>query len=217
MKDNKIHRLIESQDPEGKEALCQKVSERTGIPYATQKQTKRTLNVKFLSIATVVVLVIFLAVILPIVLQNVPEQSYYFYTQDLWFDYIDQTLKEYSESTGNSILYIDWYENAQYYATKRFYYGTDPIVTTYLKETWINQYGNYVELIVVKNNITVYELDFGWDSAINTAVKNIPVYYTVSRQSSKAKFEYQGYKYYIYFLDTADEEILLSTIESMFR
>lgn len=223
MKENDIHRLIEEQDRENKDALYEKLQSRLNIS-AEQKaeqpkrRTKRTVGI--FSIAAACVCVVFLAVMLPFLLKNgkVDEPGERYCSED---DYTlsdsKQTVKEYVSSTEKDILYIDWYEFSE--VTTFIYVSVkDPDDMVYMREKLVNNETGDVINFYITDNRTNIDVIASFKNACeddynthNTAVK-----YNYNNKKSMAMFEYKGFRYYIELLEPFEENSIKEIIDGMF-
>lgn len=219
MTDEEIYQQIEEHRQEA-DALYERIHEEVEasiVKHAQRKKRRKKLFTGILSIAAV--LVVTLAIVLPIVLQPQEEEEIrYNEANVLVSGNLDYTLKEYSTINKLSLLYLDWYEYAEDLFTLRYYEEDKEGNTVYLSESFTNvNTGVNVEISVMKRNIVVESLDNRFSDPQTTKTGKTEITYTLSRNWSVAKFEYQGYKYYLQFNDGITLDFLLETIESMFN
>ena len=218
MTDKEIYEQIE-QSREEADALYEKLHEQVEnsiVNHAKAKKRRRKLMVSILPVA--VVLVITLAIVLPIVLQPQDQETRYSDSDILLPDVLDCKLKEYYAKNNLSLLYLDWYEYAEGLLTTRYYEEGKENQTVYLYEEYTDGYwGYFVKLTVMKRNIVVETLENKLEEPQTTNIGNVQITYALQRNSSYAKFEYQGYKYYLEINDGLTLEFLVETIESMFN
>ena len=184
---------------------------------AQLRKRRQQLSIRLSSIAVALIFVVTLSIVLPIVLQ--PEETILRYNDsNIQFETVEYTLKEYAQNTGENILILDWYDTADTCNTKR-YFDVNNIDTTVFMQEFFDYEGLSVELSALKNNdkIIVEILETDWSEPDYTTINDITVAYRMMIKSCKLKFEYQGYTYYLNFMDTADWDFITFTIESMFN
>ena len=219
MTDKEIYQQIEEHREEA-QALYERIHEGVEasiVKHAQTKKRRKKFMTGFLSIAAV--LVITLAIVLPIVLQPLEDEEIRYNDANVLLpDDLDCNLKEYYTINKLSLLYLDWYENAEDVFTVRYYEEGKEKETVYLCETITDENtGNSVEVSVMKRNVVVESLDNRFEETQTTTVSNTQVIYVLKKDLALVKFEYQGYKYYLEFDDERTLDFLLATIESMFN
>lgn len=218
MTDEEIYQQIEEYREEAN-SLYEKIHEQVETSIVKHAQTKKKRKKLFTGILSVaVVLVVTLAIVLPIVLQPQNEEIRYSDSTVLLPDNLDSNLKEYYELNNLSLLYLDWYENAEDLVTARYYEEGKESNTVYLYEKFTDGYWGYpVKLSVMKRNIVVESFDAKFEEFKTTNINDTLISYVLNRDWSIAKFEYQGYKYYLEINDELTLDFLVKTIESMFN
>ena len=219
MTDKEIYQQIEEHREEA-QALYERIHEGVEasiVKHAQIKKRRKKLWTGILSIAAV--FVITLAIVLPIVLQpQEDEEIRYSDASVLLFHELNYSLKEYYENNKLSLLYLDWYENAEILYTARYYEEGKESDTVYLYENITDgNTGKSVEISVMKRNIVVESLEERIYDPETKNIDNLQIIYTLNSTWALAKFEYQGYKYYLEFNDEITLDFLLGTIESMFK
>ena len=186
------------------------------VKHAQVKRRRQKLLTGILSFA--VVLVVTLGIVLPITLQPQDEEIRYNDKNALTYDTLDCNLRDYYVRNNQSLLYLDWYDDAEYLFTARYYEEGNENDTVYLRETITDGNTSYsVELSVMKRNIVVESLEDKFEEAKSTTLNNIQITYVLNKSRGLAKFEYQGYKYYLQINDEIELDFLLDTIKSMFN
>lgn len=218
MTDKEIYQQIEEHSEEAN-ALYERIHEQVEasiVKHAQTKKRRKKLWTSILSIAAVVVVT--LAIVLPIVLQPQDEIKRYADAQALSREVLDYNLKEYGAKNNQSLLYFNWYEDAENLLTARYYEEGKEKDTVFISETITDgNSGRTVQLSVMKWNIIVESFDNRFEEIKTTIVDNTQIIYILNKDSSFAKFEYQGYKYYLDFDEGVTLEFLVQTIESMFN
>ena len=219
MTDEEIYQQIEEHREEA-QALYERIHEQVEasiVKHAQTKKRRKKLWTGILSIAAV--FVITLAIVLPIVLQPQEEgEIRYSDASVLLFDELNYSLKEYYENNKLSLLYLDGYENAEIVYAASYYETGKESDTVYLYENITD--GNTsinVEISVMKRNIVVESLEERIYDPETKNIDKIQIVYTLNSTWALAKFEYQGYKYYLEFNDEITLDFLVETIKSMFN
>ena len=218
MTEKEINQQIEEYREES-DALYERIHEQVEtsiVKHAQTKKKRKKFFVGFLSVATV--LIVTLAIVLPIVLHPQDQEVRYSDLNVLLPDKLDCNLKEYYAAHNLSLLYLDWYEYAEDLTSERYYEEGKERDTVYLCEFFTDGYTGYsVKLAVMKRNIVVESLNEIYNESQNTKIGDTQISYVLQRTASFAKFEYQGYKYYLEINDEITFEFLIETIESMFN
>ena len=220
MTDKEIYQQI-AEYSEAADAIYERIHEQVETSIVRHAQAKKRRKKLFgtLSVTVAVILVVVLAIVLPIIIQPQDEEIRYSDFNVLLPDKLDCNLKEYYERNNLSLLYLDWYEYAEDLSTARYYEEGKESDTVYLYETFTDGYWGYlVKLTVMKRNIVVEYLDEKFEDYETANINNdIQISYVIQRNLSYAKFEYQGYKYYLELNDGVELDFLVETIESMFN
>ena len=218
MTDEELYQSIEEYSEES-DALYERIHEQVEssiVKHAQKKKKRKKLFVGMLSLATV--LIVTLAIVLPIVLQPQEQEYRYSDANVLLPENLDCNLKEYYNQNHLSLLYLDWYEYAEDLKTSRYYEEGKETDTVYLSEVFTDgYYGYFVNLSVMKRNIVVERFDNRFEEFETTVIGDTQIVYVLNRGQALAKFEYQGYKYYLEIKDEITLDFLVKTIESMFN
>ena len=218
MTDEEIYQQIEEYREEAN-SMYEKIHEQVEASIVKHAQTKKKRKKLFTGILSVaVVLVVTLAIVLPIVLQPQDDEIRFSDFEVLRPDTLDCNLKEYYELNNLSLLYLDWYENAEDLNTVRYYEEGKKNNTVYLSEFFTDGYWGFtVKLTVMKRNIVVESFDEKFEEYKTKNIGETQISYVLHRNLGVAKFEYQGYKYYLEINDELTLDFLVATIESMFN
>ena len=221
MTDKEIYQQIEEYGEESN-ALYEKIHEQVETSIVKHAQTKKRRKKLFTGILSVAaVFIITLAIVLPIVLkpQDVPDEEIRYSNIDsLSFEKLEFCLKDYYSITNQKLLYLDWYEDAEYLYTARYYAEEKANDTVYLYEKITDENsGSSVEISVMKRNIVIESIEDRFDEFEITNIGNTQIFYVLRKNRSMAKFEYQGYKYYLEIDEERTLNFLVKTIESMFN
>ena len=218
MTDKEIYQQIEEYSEEAN-ALYERIHEQVEASIVKHAQTKKKRKKLFVSISSIAaVLVLTLAIVLPIVMQPQDEEIRYSDFNVLIPDVLDCNLKEYYAAHNQALLYLDWYKDAEELYSVRYYEEGKESNTVYLSETFTDGNTGYgFELSVMKRNIVIESLDENFEEPQTTSIGDIQIVYRLNRKWSLAKFEYQGYKYYLKINDEIPLDFLNETIESMFN
>ena len=218
MTDEEIYQQIEEHSAEAN-ALYERIHEEVEtsiVKHAQAKKKRKKLWTGILSIAAVVLVT--LAIVLPIVLQPQDDTIRYSDASELSIDVLDYNLKEYYANNKLSLLYLDWYDFEEDRKTMRYFEEGKESDTVYLSEIITDgNAGRTIQLSVMKQNIIVDSLDGMFNEPQTTNTNNTQIQYELLKNSSIAKFEYQGYKYYLEIKEKTTLDFLVKTIESMFN
>ena len=223
MTDEEIYQLIEDNKEET-DAFYRKIHtqvEASIVKHAEiKKRRRKNLRMIFSTTVPALILVVVLAVVLPIVLQTEddPSAPIRYYDDQMWdSEILDNTLHDFYNSLGANVLYLDWYATAEECITTRYFDKEDNNFTVYIEEFLVHEEGYFVQLSVMESNIVVESFESDWNNSIQIEKNGVTVTYMTQsmNKSVNAKFEYQGYKYYLELQQSTDENFLLSAIESM--
>lgn len=217
MTDKEIYQQIEEYK-EAESAHYEKIHEQVEasiVKHAQAKKLRKKLFAGIMSVAAV--LIVTLAIVLPIVLQPQDDIIRYSDADTLSYETLNCNLKEYYEVNKLSLLYLDWYDFAEGLITTRYYEVGKESNTVYLRETIIDGDGYVIELSVMKRNIIVDSLEILFEQPLTQSIGNVQITYILNRDLGFAKFEYEGYKYYLKINDEITLDFLVKTIESMFN
>ena len=205
MEQNDLHQLIEQQAAEQKKTLYAKYGEEAKRcveenAKARQRRKRMAIHISALA-ASFLVVAICLTVILTVVTNNNGNVIQYD-GDDIKTRQVTTTLKEYSEKQTNKILYLDWYNTVTVFETLEGYDSEDKVI--YIREKFFSIYE--VDTFEKYNSLNEsYELSNG-----------VTLTYSIKDNNIEAKFEYEGYKYFLSFCGTTDTEYVKTTVESMF-
>ena len=216
MTDEEIYQQIDEYSEESN-ALYERIHEQVEasiVKHAQTKKKRKKFFASFLSVAAV--LVVTLAIVLPIVLQPQEQEIRYSDASELTYEILNYNLKEYSAIHKQPLLYLDWYEYAEELTTMRYYEEGKQNDTVYLYESFTDGNSSLpIEISVMKRNIVVESLDVRLEEYETKSVGDVQIIYRLSRTWGIARFEYQGYKYYVEIKEPTTLENLLEIIESM--
>ena len=218
MTDKEIYQQIEEYSEEAS-AHYEKIHAQVEASIVKHAQAKKRCKKLFVGIMSVAaVLIVTLAIVLPIVLQPQDDEIRYSDSSVLLPDNFDYNLKEYYERNNLALLYLDWYEYAEELYTARYYEAGKESNTVYLYEEFVDGNTGYsVKLSLMKRNIVVEMLEKPYEEPKTTVVNDTQITYVLQRTKGFAKFEHQGYKYYLEIDDEITLDFLIKTIESMFN
>lgn len=223
MKDIDIDNIIESVNCEKKEEMRAQLHSRLKLSQAEDPQTKKTrrfFGVKAAVFGAVGICAVCLAIVLPIALRNKSSNTpdrYYYTESEFSSDDLGCTIKEYAEQTGKNILYLDWYETGGAYVTEKHFLKDNKNDIIYITEEVYNgETGDQVYLAVTEKKNYVDTLDHIQNLCPNKyEYNNINIDWSYNEVSSKACFEYNGYKYYVRLFEPAGEEAILDIVKDM--
>ncbi|MCI9010702.1 MAG: hypothetical protein HFE27_05985 [Clostridia bacterium] len=135
-------------------------------------------------------------------------------------DYITEetniTLKDYSATKKNEILYLDWYSETELCEDRLYRLkNTDEIIC--FRESILDMNTGYIVNIGVTDNLTEIDL-FNTHKTVcvnEVLIDDINVYLGNDGFNDYAKFETKGYQYYLEVSDTTDSDIIIGYIEQL--
>ena len=215
MKEKDFHRLIEEQNMEEKNALRSKI-----VPNTKNAQVRNRKIAWVTSLASVCACLICLAIILPFVVKTeepTPPAKRYCVMSDYVLAPAESTVKEYSESSGKNLLYIDWYDIADDVQTMWIVHRDDASDRICLEETLVN--GETGDMVVLRITDVNTEVDY-YVTLMERCEKDcdyngVEIKWHNDVKSSVATFEHDGYRYIIELKDPMDEQDILDIAESM--
>ena len=226
MKDFDIDNTIENANSEKKAELLTRLHGRTGIPQQEELQIqsrKGFSKVKAFAFGAVGLIAVSVAIVLPISLRNntitPPSKPKYTYMVDEFNqDDLGITIKEYAETTGKNILYIDWYDIADDCITTKYFLPDDEDKIICISEDLYNgETGDHVCLFVTDIYTDIDILDnIRESSTAEYEYNNTIIKWAYSDMTeSTAYFEYDGYKYYFQLFDAMSEQAILDIVKEM--
>ena len=135
-------------------------------------------------------------------------------------DYITEetniTLKDYSATKKNEILYLDWYSETELCEDRLYRLkNTDEIIC--FRESILDMNTGYVFNIGVTDNLTEIDLFDSYKTICVTerVIEDVKIMLGNSDFCVYAKFETKGYQYYLEVSDTTDSDIIIGYIEQL--
>lgn len=222
MKERNLHKKIEEQNTEEKEVVWQDIE-----PNICKKKSSKSFFVRykrlFVALASCFVCI---AVILPVTLRyikndqpgigGVDDGPRYCTSADYEAETFSQTLKEYSETLEEPILFLDWYDIGTVYESNAYIdKKTDEILC--VSEKIINGLtGDDVSINITTNNIV---MDFIAEKLKflenEKKINNIPIQWSFTTLEAYAYFEYEDYCYYLNFYYPMSEQTIFDVVEEM--
>lgn len=219
MREKDVHNLIEQQDNEAKRRIWQKISAQVDVEPVPSKQTASKKKTTLISVlAAVLVCLVTLSIALPIALRdNEPKSRFCDGTQYAVIPF-NQTLKEYSLSKNNGLLYVDWYDIADDVTTVYAHINDDADDIVYLSEFIANgETGELLTIYITDNRTQVDFLQAFNNVGDEDTVKNITVKYGSVQFDSVAVFEYENHIYYLTIYAGGGQARLTEIIEDMLK
>lgn len=219
MKERDLHELIERQDPEHKQELWEKIkvriaaeaepAEASVIPAAPKRRNRFT--VILASVLTACLLC--LAIVLPVTLTR--EKDRYCAAGDYVEELLSYNVKEYAARTNKNILYLDWYDFADT-VTSLYYNVKDHNDMIFISDVLVDGQTGEMITIVVTDNKTMVDVVNKWSVCnIESKVGNVIVKSKYFLQAILAKFEYNGFRYYIQLDNETDLSRVTQIVEQM--
>lgn len=219
MTDEQIHQKIEEEQRERTSRLYEhirpQVEQGVSDGYRVRNNRKKMLC-RWLPVAAVLLVVLCISVVLPIVLSD-DDNIIRYDGAILGAETLEISLRDYAKANkAEVIINPEWYDKVERVETVR-YYETDNNNTVYLRET-LDAEGYLIILSCMKSNYVVESVVSNWnhDSMIqSTKINNVNVEYFIGLNKMLARFDVNGYKYYLEFPENVDEEFLLTTLNDM--
>lgn len=224
MNERKFHKLIEKQNTEEKRAVWQKIQAELE-PY--RKSEKKPFFVRYKKwVVTFAACFVCLAIVIPISLRYIAlnkkvessteDQPRYCTSDEYEIKTYEKTLKEFSLSTNQMILYLDWYSNnigleSNIYTDKE----TGEILC--FKEWIVNgETGDDVTISVSSKDIIMDFIDENSKLLDNVQIINeVKINWRMSNIEASAYFEYSNYCYYLYFYFPMSEQTIFDIVQQM--
>ena len=227
MKYYDIDKIIETVNREKKSELLAQLHDRTGIPRQEKievKKQKRFSNTRAVVFGVAGIIAVSVAIVVPVTLRNDPnlpntDPKYTFIAADFEQGDLGSTIKGYAQECGESILYIDWYDNADECITTKYFLRKAADKIIYIEEDLYNgETGDHVRISVIDAKSSVDRLDTIKDTCVYDHEYNGTVisWGYDSSSLSIACFEYDCYKYYIQLFEPASEQAVLDIVKEMF-
>ena len=235
MKYKKFHKLIEESNAEQKQATYQSLQEELNLPEVTapaQKPAGKLRNffkkpARLVACLSAAVVAVCLAIVLPVTLNNSggtpnppapPTPSERFLAGDKGYKIeLDCNLKEYALQNGLTMLYLDWYDIADYVDTAMRVNPDDHDDVYYLSEHITDgETGAAVSLFITDlfTRIDSFDrfLQLGNQVTINNGVS---IHWYGNDKHSSAYFEYGDYRYFVELMYPFAEDSILEIVQSM--
>ena len=218
MKENDLHKYIEAQDPEGKQALKARIDARLATEQAPAPKPVPKRKRYIFSLAAACACLLCLVVSLPFILHKDKSPKRFAWTEnDFTPENIAQTVKEYGEENNLPLLYLDRYDMVDTDVITTRYTLKNGNPSFYMKE----QFDNGILRIEIRfTDIDTYipALELDLKTAERQTINKTSVYCQYDDISiSLSQFTYKGYTYYISVQDTADPAAALQIAESLLQ
>lgn len=216
-----FHNFIESDNPEYKKAVYQKIESKLNLS-AKKVEKKASIWHKFTLKRTVfaamAMLIVCLAIIIPLSLRdNDKDNTRYCYTADCEKIDIDCNVKEYASQNNLSILFVDLYDVAEEVITSTYVNKEDNTDIVYFEEIIVNgETGDVIKFSFcdTHTNVDILE-EYKNNCDAQTVIKDRKILWKYANMVSNAYFEYNGYKYYLEIKYPSSENAILEIVEAM--
>lgn len=222
MRNKEIDDAIESVNTDKKESMRAELHRRIDIQPIEQAQTKtahNVFNVKTAALGTAGLAVVCLAIVLPVTLrERTPQDITYKYTaSDFSYDDLGCTVKEYADSIGKDILYLDRYDTADDCVTVKYFLPENEDKIIYISEDlYDGETGEHVRISAVEANISIDSLEQYEELYKRQYVyKDTNIYWGYDISESGAYFKCDGYKYYVHLYEPSEENSILEIVEQI--
>ncbi len=219
MKEKDIHRLIEMQDLQKKQALKAKLDARLAAfpapaPCADAPKKRRSV----FTWVTACVCAVCLAIALPFLLTDgKTDDERFSYTENQFkITVLDVTLKEYGQQHNRPLLYLDWYDMEEIEITTLQKTPHDGRNAFYMQEEYLNgEIYDEVYVTITSEDTYVDLLENNWNAPYIDNVQGVKVHWWYDTANSYGAFRYKGYKYYIAAWDVPEHDTVLHIVEMM--
>lgn len=215
-----INSLIEEQDKETKNRIFEKIQDRLVDNDEDISQPNQNVLVKKvfrqkrnIVILSAVLIVILASILIPLLLhKNNPVDNFRYCTEaDYYVEDSEQSIGQYVTANDKDILYFDVENKYELLQSQQYkLITTNEIIC--LNEELIDQ--DYIFSMYVTDNFT--ELDFSKNYAdvcsYKRQIKATEIFYGSDLVNSYAKFEYNGYIYYLNVFENTNEDYVLSLV-----
>lgn len=231
-KERKFHELIEQQNREEKDRVWAKIQQREAERLAKEKEKQQPVLSKVISFSWqkwVTVAASSLAIIMLGVFAIVKffpfdlsannsssgEGDRYFTNQSYKAVETQDTLKDYAQSIGKSLLYFDWYAETDHLKDYVWLLNDTQEIICFKEEIIDINTGCAVFIFVTESDVILES--FGSDESTdrNSVVNNIEVNWKMQDDLLYANLEYEGFKYYLRVLEPVDENYILALMEEL--
>lgn len=219
MKEKEIHELIESQNPEAKRIMWEKVSSQLDLGSIPPKKTvNKKKKVKLAVIAVAILCAVTLSIVLPLALRDNSPSVRFCTAKQYVTENLNQTLREYVIGHNGNFMYVDWYNSADEIKTSYAYNKDDKNDIIFFTEYLVHsETGEGLYLSVTDNRTRVDVFEEYYSDCTTVTIENISVSYRNWRKSTRAVFEYKNHIYYLQ-IDVGDaQERLTEIIEGMLK
>lgn len=217
--DKQVQKSFEDEQREHYAQLYERIRPQVeqGIADGYQKRQHRKKQLHtYLPIAAVLVVVLCVSIILPITLQQ-GDNIVRYDNDSLNTELLDTTFKEYVVANKIKSLYPNWYDRVDLYQTIRYFDSNN--TTVFISEKVTDRDGNSIEFSCTKKNYFVETLENLWQNKTTEEyiqVNKINIQYISDFTKMYARFEVDGYKYYLQ-IDNGDMSVLQSTLEDLLK
>ena len=214
--DKQVQKSFEDEQREHYAQLYERIRPQVeqGIADGYQKRQRRKKQLHtYWPIAAVLVVVLCVSIILPITLQQ-GDNIVRYDNDSLTQRNLPETFKDFY-SNNAKVICPDWYDNVESRQTVGHFDAKDN--TVFVTEKVVDHDGNTIEYSCTKKNYFVDTLENPWQNIITEEyiqINKINIQYTSDFTNMYARFEVDGYKYYLQ-IDNGDMTVLQSTLEDL--
>lgn len=219
--EKKFRKLIQNHDVENRDKILNELKAACPQYFAAEKpekrkSSKRKIAAIFLPVGAIAAC---LAITLPIVLpkKSEPQSNIRtFSAHDYSIIDYEQNIKEYAQANKKDILYLDWYDTADFCETKCYQEnGTHAVLS--LRESIVNSNtGESIELQFTESNVYIDVLNIILDNCTYQHITDsVTIKWTISDINLNGVFEYGDYRYFVTLERNTDENRLFELVESL--
>ena len=218
-----IDNLIEKQDTETKNKVFEKLQiklaendEDISQPNQNALVKKTFLNKKNIFIISVVFLIILACVLLLLLLpkNNPIDEIRYCSVSDYYVEDSEINIGQYAEANDKDILSFDVENKFELLLTQQYKLNiTNEIICLYEE---IIDNDNFISVFVTDNKTEIDLLnEFSSSCKTEKQIETVTVSYGTDFENGYAKFEYNGYIYYLKVFDNTNDDYVLSLVAEL--
>lgn len=225
-KERKFHELIEQQNREEKDAvwakLQQKETERrqekpvSALPKARSFSWRKWVPIVASSLVAVVIGAFSIWGFLSLKnADNEDNKGRYFTGQSYETVEVQYTLKEYAQEIGKSLLYFDWYAEAEGLKNYAWRLKDTQEVICFQEEIIDINTGCLIYMFVRESNTEIEDFSADEETDRKSEINGVQVDWRYSKFKANAKFIYEDYAYYLRVDEPIDENYILGLVEEL--
>lgn len=224
-KERKFHEFIEEQNREEKDAVWAKLQQKEvereqekpapALPKARSFSWRKWMPMVASSLAVIVIGVFATWGFLSLKAEKNDNKGRYFTGQSYETVEVQYTLKEYAQEIGESLLYFDWYAEAEDLKNYAWQLKDTQEIICFQEEIIDLNTGCKVYLFVIQADIEIENFSFAEETDRKSEMQSVKIDWRYTRYRAYANFEYEDYKYYLRVDEPIDENHILDLVEEL--